>query len=121
MGVGVLPREPHEIDMVDGHARIARRELGARVGLGVSAGTIAFLVAYAILQLLHAADRDPPAVTAIAAIPLFARFLFSAVVAAVVGGPSALIPDDVERALRGVPRILAAAIAVFVTVDILFP
>jgi hypothetical protein len=118
MGVGVLPRE---IDVVAARARIAQRERGARVGLGAAAAAIAFLVAYAVLQLLHAADRDPPMVKAIAAIPLFARFLTSGVVAAVLAAPGALIPDDVERALRGVPRILAAAIAVFVTVDILFP
>jgi hypothetical protein len=118
MGVGVLPRE---IDVVDGRARIASRERGARLGLGAAGGAIAFLVAYAVFQLLHAADRDPPMVTTIAAIPLFARFLASAVVAGVVGAPSALIPDDARRALRSVPGILAAAIALFVTVDVFFP
>jgi hypothetical protein len=123
MGVGVVAREPRELGVADGRALSARRTRArtARLGLAASVGAVAFLIAYAVLQLLHVADRDPAVVAALSPIPLYARFVAGVAVAAPVGAASGLLAGDPARALRGVPTILAAAIALFVAVAVLFP
>src|SRR5262249_24552571 len=64
----------------------ARRKPGTRATVGIAAGCVAFLAAYIVLHVLAAGGYRPRAVTAIATIPLFARFIACAVFAAAVGG-----------------------------------
>jgi hypothetical protein len=99
----------------------ARRASGARAAVGVASGSAAFLAAYAALHALAALGYHPRAVTAIASIPLFARFVACVVFAAATGGVSAALARDPGRWLRALPRILAGAIVAFAGAVALLP
>ena len=86
----------------------------ARAGVRVGGGCVAFLVAYVVLQLLHALGRDPTPLAAIASIPLFARFVASAACALGTGVVVGYLVRDHERWLRILPAVLTATIALFV-------
>ena len=106
------------------HARAwheARRTRHARTGMQVAIASISFLWTYAILQLLHDAKLDPPAVKALAEIPLFARFLASAGCSLALGLVGGIVVREPDRQLGVVPRLLAGSIAVFALVVLLFP
>jgi hypothetical protein len=92
----------------------APRAIGARAGVQVGGGCVAFLLAYVALQLLHELGRDPKLVAAIAPIPLFARFVASAACALGAGVVIGPLLRDHERGLRILPAVLTAAIAIFV-------
>jgi membrane associated rhomboid family serine protease len=116
MGVGVIP-----IAVGREEARVARRARYARLALQAGASFASFLVAYSVLQMLHALGRDPAAMNAFASIPLFARVLASACIAGVLGPIVGLIPADPERRLRQIPGSLAIAITFFIAVALGFP
>lgn len=100
---------------------VARGAWRARAAVAVAFASVSFLVAYAALQILHEADREPNIVAAVGGIPLYARCLVSATCAVVVGALRGLIARDPERLLRALPRILAAAIVLFTVAVVLFP
>lgn len=97
-----------------------RRPTCARAGLQVGGVSAAFLIVYSVLQLLHEAGRDPAAVSAINGIPLFARFAAGALLALPLGLLLPLFVRDRERALAWLPRLLAAAVALFVLTVMFF-
>lgn len=97
----------------------ARRASSARAGLQVGAGCVAFFVAYVTLNLLHALSLDPTFVVALAPIPLFARFLASALCALPAGLTFGLLVRARAIWLRRLPALLAAAIALFVVTIVL--
>lgn len=116
MGVGVIP-----IAVGREQAQVAKRAQCARLGLQGAASFVSFLVAYSVLQLLHAFGRDPAVMKGLASIPLFARCLASASIAGVVGPIAGLIPADPERRLRQIPGSLVIAIALVFAVALGFP
>lgn len=83
-----------------------RSALAIRLG----GATIAFLLAYGALTVLHELGREPAFVGAIASIPLFARVVLCASIAP----PAALLAGQLAgqrgRVLRAMPAALAAAI-----------
>jgi hypothetical protein len=92
--------------------------IGARIGVGAAV----FFWTYALLDLLHAGGRDPAVVTALVAIPLFARFLASAACAVVAGTlAGSLIRGRRAPVARSLPALLAASVAVFASAVVLFP
>ena len=99
-------------------ARANRRTRYARLALQASASCVSFLVVYSALQLLHAFGRDPTVLTALASIPLFARFLASASIAGVLGPIIGLAPANPEQRLCQIPGYLAMAITLFLVVAI---
>jgi hypothetical protein len=99
---------------------VARQSSRARPGLQVGGGCVAFFVAYATLQLLHAIGTDPALIVALAPIPLFARFLASAACAVPVGLALGIVVRDRALWLRRLPAILAVAIALFVVTIVFF-
>jgi hypothetical protein len=96
------------------------RGSSARAGVQVGSAGAIFLLAYATLQLLHAFGRDPAAVAALSPIPLYARFIASAVLAMPAGLTLGLPLGNRERCLRVMPALLAAAIALFVVTVVFF-
>jgi hypothetical protein len=99
----------------------ARRASCARIGVQLGGGCTTFLVAYVTLNLLHALSYDPTFVVALAPIPLFARFLASAICALPAGLALGLVVRDRALWLRRLPALLAAAIALFVVTIVFFP
>jgi hypothetical protein len=93
----------------------------ARAGARVVAGAVAFLSSYAVLQILHAAGREPPLLHALTSIPLFARFLASAALAAPVGFWGGAFVATRPRLLARLPTSLAVATAIFVAAAVLLP
>jgi len=75
----------------------------------ITGATVGFLIAYAALTVLHGVGREPAAVRALSAIPLFARIAASAIAAA----PGGLLLNRIlpERAVRALPALLAIGIA----------
>ena len=116
-----LPASHHHGRVSDRHLSpvIARRSTCARAGLQLGGGCVAFLVAYVTLQLLHAIGNDPALVVALAPIPLFARFLASAVCAVPAGLALGIVRGPAGW-LRRLPAILAAAIALFIVTIVFF-
>jgi hypothetical protein len=95
--------------------------LRARITVQITVGAVSFLLAYAVLQLLHAANADPGVVTALTAIPLFARFLASAACALPAGLVVGGFVRAPERMLPALPAILAASIVLFVLAVVSLP
>jgi hypothetical protein len=86
----------------------------------VGAATSSFLLVYAALTFCHAVRRDPQVVVALARIPLFARVLASAIVAASVSVLAPRLIRDRRRALRVLPALLGASIVLTVTAILWF-
>lgn len=99
---------------------VAQRATGARVGVQVGCAGVTFFVAYVTLQLLHALGRDPAIVAALAPIPLFARFVASAICALPIGLVFGFLSRDRERWLSILPKLLAVAIGLFVLAIAIF-
>jgi hypothetical protein len=93
---------------------VERRSTNARVGVQIGCAGVAFFVAYVTLQLLHAIGRDPAIVAALAPIPLFARFIASAICAFPIGLVFGFLLRDRQRWLSLLPTLLAIAIGLFV-------
>jgi hypothetical protein len=91
--------------------------IGARIGVGA----VVFFWMYALLDLLHAGGRDPAVVTALVAIPLFARFLACAACALVAGALAGTLIRRRARLARALPAMLATSVAVFASAVVLFP
>jgi hypothetical protein len=98
----------------------AQRSTPLRAGVQVGAGAVTFLLAYAVLQLMHAAGRDLRIVVKIVAIPLFARCLASAACALPVGLVAGFVARDRGRWLERLPAVLVAAIALFIVTIVWF-
>jgi hypothetical protein len=98
----------------------AQRSTSARVGVQIGCAGVTFFVAYVTLQLLHAFHRDPAIVVALASIPLFARFIASAICSVPVGLVIGRLLRDGERWLSILPTLLAVAIGFFVLTIALF-
>jgi hypothetical protein len=92
----------------------AQRSTSARLGVQVACVGVTFFVAYVTLQLLHAFGRDPAIVAALVPIPLFARFVASAICALPIGLAVGVLLRDRERWLSTLPTLLAIAIGLFV-------
>jgi len=100
---------------------VSRRLSRARAGAQVAVGCAAFLCAYAVLQILHAAARDPGPVRALSPIPLFARFIASAACALPIGLGAGALAARARRRPRMLAALVAAAAALFVGTVTLFP
>jgi hypothetical protein len=92
----------------------AQRSTSALLGVQIGCAGVTFFVAYVTLQLLHAFGRDPAIVAALAPIPLFARFVASAICALPIGLAAGVLLRDRERSLSSLPTLLAIAIGIFV-------
>lgn len=101
--------------------RSARTSSGTRPGIQTVVGCVAFLCAYATLQLCHATGHDPAIVRALHPIPLFARFVASAACAVPLGIVGGALVTARPRARRRLPTLLAAAIALFIGCVLLLP
>ena len=99
---------------------MAQRATSACIGVQIGCAGVTFFVAYVTLQLLHALGRDPAIVAALAPIPLFARFIASAICALPVGLAGGLLSRDRARCLSILPGLLAIALGVFVLTIALF-
>jgi hypothetical protein len=98
----------------------AHRRSSARAGIHLGVGGLAFLVAYVTFQLLYEIGCGPPIVTAIASIPLFARFIASAACAPVAGLLAGALLRDHATFLHRLPALLTLAIALFVFTVVFF-
>ena len=107
-GARVLPFE---------HAAGRRRP--SRIAVGV--GCVEVLWIYAALHVAHARGVDLPIAAAISAIPLFAIFIVSLVVAGLLAIVTARVLTASGRPLTWLPAALASSIVAFVAAVIVFP
>lgn len=92
-----------------------------RVPAAAGVAGIAFIGSYTVLHLLHVAHLEPRFLRALAAIPLFARFIASSGVALAAGLAGAIFVRGGRRLFAWLPRLIVATSASLAVVLALFP
>ncbi len=88
----------------------------ARRALQVGGATIAFLLAYTLLTILHAVGREPAVIGALSPVPLFARIAACSLAALPIG----VLARGPTRMLRAMPAALALATGLAVLAILVF-